>query len=327
MGLLGDIASIWGAKQASDASKAQLNFQRQQFEYQKGLAAQQQKLAEQAARLGMATQVDANGNVTYYDEQTNTWKSVLSETGRALLDTSNREELARGQDYQMARGERLINARRRSQEDATAQTDLATYNRQQQQGGKYDAGQLESSLRLARQGYVNNAFDDVASNVATQTLRSGATGAEAGQGRLAAARAKALAEVMGNPNIEGMQMADDMNGKSFGGLADRYNLMASRASNIGDAPFNPSGVASNSGQTLASARALAGNSQLGAAGAIGNSGVGVGNAARGVDFTQGGTVGGFWAGIGDLINGYEEKVGKALMPGGGTAAPANKMGY
>ena len=81
MSLLGDIAAIWGASKASDAAKAQLNFQRNQFEYQKGLAEQQQKLANQAARLGMATQVDATGNVTYYDEQTNTWKSVLSAEG------------------------------------------------------------------------------------------------------------------------------------------------------------------------------------------------------------------------------------------------------
>ena len=336
MSLLGDIASIWGASKASDAAKANLNFARQQFEYQKGLAEQQQKLANQAARLGMATQVDATGNVTYYDEQTNTWKSVLSAEGKAQLDTSNREQLLRnGQDSVMARGERLTNARRRSQEDATAQTDLAQYNRDQARGGRYDAGNIASSLRLARQGYVNDAFDDVASNVATQTLRSGATGAAAGQGRLAAARAKAMAEVMGNPDLEGMQEAERMNSGRMSDTVNRYNQFASRASNISDAAFNPSNVGSNSGQTLSAARALAGNSQLGAAGAIGNSGVGVANAAGRVDFTMGGQAGGIEAGWGEMINSWEDKLGKAIaggMPTGGGSATSsghtmNRSGY
>ena len=322
MSLLADAAAIFGASQANKASKKQLAFQKEQFEFQKKISNDMLAMAKQAQRQGLATQVDSRGNVVYYDEASNTWKSVLSLSSQALQDTSDREQLQQlGPDAAMARGDRLANARRRSIEGATADADLASYQRMQSQGGQYQPDALAASMRLNREGVVNDAFNDVSSNLATQALRSGATGGAGAASRLARARAQALAEMRGNPEIEAMQLAQGMNNTQTNNVLNRYNLMASRAGNSGDAPFNPSGVGENVGTALAQSRANAGAGVNSAGGITGNAAAGLRQAASQVDYTMGGQAGQFWAGIGDLVNKYEDQAMQFFMPGGKTPAP------
>jgi hypothetical protein len=126
--------------------------------------------------------------------------------------------------------------------------------------GKKTGKELASRLRLNREAQINGAFDHVGADVATQALRSGQAGLASTAGGLAKARAQAQLQLMGNPEIEGMQMAQEYNQNDTNNTANLYSTMASRAANIDNSSYNPSSVAQNAGSALAAARGLASSS-------------------------------------------------------------------
>jgi hypothetical protein len=123
---------------------------------------------------------------------------------------------------------------------------------------------LASQLRLNRTDAVNKGFDQVSSSLGTQALRSGATGGAAIAAQLAKQRSQAIAQTMGSPEIEGMQLATDVNNSRSGAAGNIYNILAGRASGAPIQTFNPSSVASGANAALAGARSNA-------TGALGNS--------------------------------------------------------
>lgn len=212
----------------------------QQNAAQNALNARSEALAEKMNQQGLATQVDANGNITYYDAEKNTWRTILAPQQAQINDASNTELLrSLSVDAPMARGEALRNSQAKVLDQGTAdalrrQQDNAIAGKGQQKGGD-----IASSLRLAREGAVNKGFDETQTALNTQQLRTGTGVGTAGAG-LAKARAAAIAQTVGNPDLEGLQAANDMNSSNVSDSINRYGTVANRAfAEPGYTPPNP----------------------------------------------------------------------------------------
>jgi hypothetical protein len=208
---------------------------------QNALNAKSIALAEKMDQEGLATQVDANGNITYYDAQTNTWRTILAPQQAQINDASNTELLrSLSIDAPMARGEALRNSQSKLLDQGTADTLRTQQNNVIAGKGEQKSGDLASSLRLSRQAAVNAGFDQTQTALNTQQLRTG-TGVGTAGADLARARADAIAQGMGNPDLEGLQVAKDMNSSDVSDAINRYGTVANRAySTNGYTPPNPS---------------------------------------------------------------------------------------
>ena len=250
-------SSLLGGIMGNSANKKQLAAQQQQAANELAIQKEQLALQKELQRRGIATQVDANGNVTSYDEASNTWKTVLSPTQQRLQGLSDTEQIAQlTTDAPMSRLESIVNATRRSKEGTTADGLRASLS--DSLVNPVRGSDLASSLRLSREKAVNQGFDEVSRSIGTQALRSGASGGSALAASLAKQRAQAIAQTIGNPDIEGMQAAAEMNSGKRNELGNLYNVMASRASAAPVSSFNPTGTAVNASSALAAARGLAG---------------------------------------------------------------------
>jgi hypothetical protein len=252
-------STLLGGIMGNSAQKKQLKAQEQQAANELAIQKEQLALQKELQRRGIATQVDANGNVTSYDEASNSWKTVLSPTQQRLQTLSDAEQIAQlTTDAPMSRLESIVNATRRSKEGTTADGIRASLS--DSLVNPVRGSDLASSLRLSREKAVNQGFDDVSRSIGTQALRSGASGGSALAASLAKQRAQAIAQTIGNPDIEGMQAAAEMNSNKRSELGNLYNVMASRASGAPVGSFSPTGTAVNASSALAAARGLAGQS-------------------------------------------------------------------
>lgn len=260
-------ATVFGALSGNSAAKKTQKLAEQQAAQQNAIAQQQQQLAEEMARRGIATQIDANGNVTAYDQATNTWKSVLAPTQQKIQNLSDAEQINQLQtDAPVNRIQSLADAIRRQKESGTANTLLGQYDAQLSHP-QYNGQSLANSLSLSRQKAVSQGFDETSNALATQALRSGAGGMGVLGGALAKQKAQAIAQTMGTPDIEGAQLADSMNSARTGDLLSQYNTMAGRAAATPQVSFNPSGVGAALTAALAGSKntgvnALSGQSSL-----------------------------------------------------------------
>lgn len=309
MSLLGDIFGLFGAGDQHDAELQQLELQKQEYAQQLKLEQQQVALAQQLARQGIATRTDAAGNTTYYDNATNSWRTILSFPQQRLQNQSDKEQLAQlGVDSTAARQQRATAAGERSQDISTA--DALHRNENDLLAGKHSANgsYIASELANARRGAISEAQKEVSSSLGTGALRSGGAGLQGIGSALGAARAKALAELMGNPTLEGKQLADQTNSDKSGDLAKLYDLFASRGANIKDAPFNPSSAATG-------ATAQQGQAAGQGLDALSGSATAVANAARGLalapkpDFALPTS---FWGNIGQSVDNLGGDIGKIL---------------
>jgi len=270
----GILSSIFGAS----SQRAQLRQQREQFEFQRQQAQAQLELAREAARMGRASQMDAAGNLTVYDEATNSWKTVLSADQQMLLDASERESLMQlTRDASLSRGERETAARDRVGARETAGAVKSQIDDQIAGRSGYNAGDIESSLRLSRERAVSQGFDDVSNTLSTQAMRSGSSNLNQIGSALARARAQAIAQQMGDPNTEAMGMAQQLNQARMGGNAQLYNMFNTTGNNPNAvAPGVNTGVDVSS---LNAARQAAANG-YGMAGSLTNSAANINNQAR-----------------------------------------------
>lgn len=253
--------TILGTLSGYSSQRKQLNLQKEQLALQKQVAADQKALSDRMIQLGLATQIDAQGNVTVYDEASNSWKVIPSEMTKQLMSASNTEELMRlTQDAPMARGENIMAARRRAMEGSTA--DTLMLQAQDKIAGRtgLQPGAIEAALRLARTQAVNQGFDQTRADLATQALRSGSAGMESMGGRLAKARAQALASTMGVPFVEGLQLERDLEAQGIGNNINNYAAMASRASGAPGFAFTPSNAGAQLTQALAQQRGASASS-------------------------------------------------------------------
>ena len=303
---------LFGALSGNSAQKKALKEQRAINAQQLAIQQEQLQLQKDMQRQGLATQVDANGNMTFYDNASNTWKTVLTPSQKATLDASNYEQQQQYTvDAPLARAESLVNARRRAMEGGTADAMLARVNDMAAgKGGLYDPAQMESMLRLGRESAINKSFDDISSAAMTQSARSGVTSAGDMLGNLARQRAKARMEMMGNPAIEGIQMAESLNAGKRADAINNYSTIASRATNSGGYNFNPSTISSDLSGNLARSRAAALQGQGAAAGALN----GAAQTGANIKPVMGNTGSSMATGLMDLLNTTDwAGIGKGLF--------------
>lgn len=276
------LSTIFGMGEQSKQRK----LQKQMMDNQMQIAREQQQLAEEMAKRGIATQIDANGNVTAYNQATNTWQTILSPTQQRIQDLSDQEQINQlTTDAPMGRIENILNATRRSREGVAADGALASLT--DTLANPIRGGDLASQLRLDRTRAVNQGFDNVSSALTTQALRSGATGGSALLDQLARQRSQAIASTMGSPDIEGLQLASQLNSNNAQNGLNIYNVLASRASGAPIQTFNPTSVGANANAALSGSRNAAAGALNSQAGAL-NSAAGIYGNTTLPDYTKGG---------------------------------------
>lgn len=248
-------SGILGGIMGNNSRNKEIELQERAMNQQNAIMQQQLALAERMNEQGLATQVDALGNITWYDKAKNQWQTILAPKQQELQDLSDDEQRQQLKiDAPMNRVENIKNATTRSKEGMVGESmrfgieDMLRY-------GGVKANDLASSMRLSRERAVNQGFDDISNAAITTALRSGAGGTGNILSALAKARSKQIAATMGEPDIEGLGLAQDMNIQDMASKLSGYNLMQGRASNAPQMTFNPIGLGQNLTSSLAASRA------------------------------------------------------------------------
>lgn len=266
IGMLGS-AAIGGLSSILGQNK-QAKLAKQQMATNTALSNRQQDLAEQNARMGRAGTIDELGNQLIYDPVSNTWKTTLSKTGQQISDANTGEQLRELQyDAPMARGEAIANAGERSKD-----RDVAGSLRQQLQDQVSGRTAVSGNQLAGALSYGRGLAATAGERQATRAFNTNAMRTGMGAGAAADALATAgqqfsdqRAQAMGNPLVEGMQMADQTNQQRRGSLVDAYSALASRAAGGGNVQYTPSNQSSSLASTLATSKQAAasgGNSAI-----------------------------------------------------------------
>lgn len=233
------LSSFLGSKAEKKKNKLiaeQTGIQRDLADQQIDVSKYIQQLSQQLMGQGSGL-TDPYGGGSYYDPVSKTYKYNLSPTQQGLQGASDREELARGTIDQGIRRQGLYDAEgirgAAANEADTALRDMSNFK----QGiGQENAGDLASQLRLNRQASVNAGYDDSQRAANTISLRTGASSGDA-LSRLAQNRTRDIAQTRGNPELEGLQLADTINSGRQQKLSGLYDMFSGKGSNFYDAGF------------------------------------------------------------------------------------------
>ena len=288
-----------GAVSGASAQSKALKEQRAQNDQQNDLTQRQLDLAELAQQQSLATTIDTNGNISYYDPKTNVWRTILSPEQQRTMNASNAELYRQlTSDAALARGQAVANAARQQGEGQTADTILRQVDAQLAGRGTRSGSSLTSALRRARQGAVTSAFDDTSAALNRQALRSGSAAAGTFGKSLAKARAQTIAQTMGVPEIEGMQLADDMNMSKLNNMTGLYSTYASRAAGTPNTVNPNTNIGSALTAALSGTRSNAQNATSNLSSAFGTAANRVGTQPIVTDNTTSSLI----SGIGTLLN-------------------------
>lgn len=234
MGKSADQAQAVGAAQQNSAAQTAL---------------QQQMLAQQY-KLATSGQKDARGNQLMYDPSSNTWVTMLSPQGQALLNRS--DAVQRQFDVQnlgTGANERSAALQRRISEGETAQPllDAMKYG--------YGAPTKEGVVGADKVAAVTNATegaDQARTGFNAAALRTGtgvvpleSTIASIDRGATQGVRT-ALANSEAGGGALYTKMLSDFNNSKLG----PYNTLATRASNVDNIPFSPSDIPATTDNAL-----------------------------------------------------------------------------
>jgi hypothetical protein len=267
--------AIGGGSIISDilGKQKQAKLAKQQMAQQQLLSNRQLDLSEDQARMGKAGEIDQYGNQTVYDPVTNTWKTQLSATGQQMSDAERNEGLRQLQvDAPMARGEAQVAAARRSGEGEIADT-FGQQLRDQISGNTgYKASDIASSLRTNRTLAANAGMRQAIKGFNTNAIRTGMSAGAAGDALSTAGKnfADYSAQTMGNPDLEGINAAEELNSTKTNHLVDNYSAMASRATGSPGFQYTPNGMSSTLSQALAGSKSGALSGLNGAATTVAN---------------------------------------------------------
>lgn len=279
--------------------------------------AQQQQIADRQMEIATAGQTNARGDNVRYVPGVG-WIESLSPTSRSLMGASDAETLQRSGDYSRARIGRRMNADRRANEGSVADTELRNYRNPP---NRSQAG-VEGALIEAGVANANDPIDDMRRAVQMQALRSG-TGAAHVIDALASRGRGNVRSAIANARVQAPGLYEEENSQRQSNTGNRYNLFATRASNIDDLPFSPSNVGENLDATAATARAVAPQA-LGGASAASARGTGglltTYNQARNNQPNYGLFAGSLSAGLDNLYQtlAKRDRTGMASGSGGGT---------
>jgi hypothetical protein len=225
--ILGGVLANRSAGDARDLTEQQLAFQRDAFNKQ----------------FAAATDpvVDIRGNRTTYVPGVG-WQTTSTPQTARLINASDTENYNRlTNDASLARTGRLANALSRRNEGNAAAGILPTL--QASPFGTSPKSMVDASYRAKAHG-IKQGYEGPENATITQALRGGATSSNVGNimskfaqreaGDLGAASDAALSE--GNNNWQ------NLTSNYRAGQGNLYNVLASRASNFDDVPFQPTSI-------------------------------------------------------------------------------------
>lgn len=243
MALLTDlIGGFLGAKADKAANKRasqQLELEKQALAEQKRLARIIEQYGAQAAGLS-SNITDIYGGGVKYNPVTKQYEMTMGAIPRGIQAASDAEEASRYSVDQALRRRGLNdyeNMRVRSGTEADRALDRI--HNFDQGIGAVDGGQLGSQLRVDRTRAVNAGYDDAERAARTMQLRTGSSAVGDALADLARSRVSAQAQI-GSPEIEGMQLAEDINSKRSAENFSRYQGFGNEARGFYDSAFNPS---------------------------------------------------------------------------------------
>lgn len=243
-GIAGALGSLFGGGQNAAAYLQAVMAQRQM--------ALQREIADRQMELATAGSRNARGDSIRYVPGVG-WVENLSPQSAAMQGASDAEAMQRyNVDLPRAREGRTMNFARRLDESSAANTALNNYRNVQGRSGDAILNALierNSAAALDPLNRYNNAVqlsalrtNSSAAQPVAEANRQGAAGL-----RTAIAEARLAAPAMANEERSGVK-GDNLN---------QYNLLATRASNIDDVPFESSNLASNLSSSADRARAAA----------------------------------------------------------------------
>lgn len=217
------------AQQRSAAQALTLAYQQHQL---------QKRIAEKQMEMAQAGTQDARGNKNYYVPGVG-WISAPTAQTKALLNASDREEMNRlTTDAMRTRRGKVANEDVRGRERLLADT----YFRQMQDGvGETSPEAMEGQIGSVLLSDVNDKADFAKNAIAAQSMRSGTPNKQADNiNKIAQSGVNsALAKARFDAPVEANRRNSELRSANM----NRYNALASRAGNVEDAAFQPTGVA------------------------------------------------------------------------------------
>lgn len=243
MSLLGDLAGLFlghkADKKTNKLSKEQLKIDRDLANRQIDISKYIEEYARKVAGLS-GDITDPQGNRTFYNPATGQYETQLGAVPRQVQDASDREELARYTQDQAIRRQGLNDFERMRQrsvgEAGTALQDVLAFKRGV---GRVDPERIGSQLRMDRTQAVNAGYDDAARAAQTLQMRTGSSAVGDALTALARNRVRDTANI-GSPEIEALQMSDELNNNRQGRLLDIYKLFGDEGRGFYDTAYAPS---------------------------------------------------------------------------------------
>lgn len=206
----------------------------------------QNSLANRMLAMQESGQTDARGNQTRYIPGVG-WVTTPSDMTRKLTDASDREELRRATiDAALRRRGMQSNETRRGAEGARAD---ATFNEWGQDDG-YDENRLFNMIRQRNREGLARGYDDESRNAMRQAMRSNNSNAGSIIARLAERRAEGYRKADSQAKIDALTQSEGLKSGRDARLGNKYNMLASRATNYEDTPFQPNNLSNSLLATL-----------------------------------------------------------------------------
>lgn len=247
IGAGGSIASgLIGAQAASDAADTNwsinlLNYYQREREREE--RAQESRINKREQKQGFS---DADGNRTQFIDGQG-WVSQRSKAGQELADLQRREQLnVLNRDLPMRR--RFMDRNEaRSREDENVADIMRADMRDVR---RTDDGELQSMLFNIATNNINDSFDNATEAAVTNAARTGSSNT----GKIVADLNSQRAKTMADAGMESFMRARGQGQQEFeakrGGLANLYNLFATRASVAPDVSYQAQNVDGQSNQLM-----------------------------------------------------------------------------
>lgn len=262
------LSGIMAARQEAAAQRQNMQLAMYNAQREDRASRLQNQLAQRMLQMQEAGSVDARGNRVEYVPGRG-WITTPSDMTRRLTDASDQEELLRlTQDAQRTRTGKQANELRRGTEGGAADATL----RELQQNDGYDANTLFHLLRIRNREGLARGFDDESRMAMRHANRSGSSNAGSILAALAERRGEAYRKADAQAQLDALTSSEELRGARTGRLANKYNMLASRASNVEDTPFAPNMLAQGLSSTAAMKQNTVPQSYGIAVGAAGNPG-------------------------------------------------------